>query len=96
MSETRLIVVALVGLLLPTAMMQSQRDLASTESTSKLPSTTDRTTSAVLKPAETTSGEEDILISIYFTIASVAPCFHLSPFTCKKFFVVTLTSNDKS
>ena len=72
MSETRLIVVALVGLLLPTALMQSQRDLASTESTSKLPSTTDRTTSAVSKPAETTSGEEVILIliSIYNSLSS--------------------------
>ena len=70
MSATRLIVVALVGLLLPTAMMQSQRDLASTESTSKLPSTTDRTTSAVSKPAETTSGEEVILISIYNSLSS--------------------------
>ena len=79
MSATRLLVVALVGLLLPTALMQSQRDLASTESTSKLPSTT----SAVSKPAETTSGEEDILISIYnyIHVASVAPWFHLSPFT---------------
>ena len=70
MSETRLIVVVLVGLLLPTALMQSQRDLASTESTSKLPSTTDRTTSAVSKPAETTSGEEVILISIYNSLSS--------------------------
>ena len=74
MSATRLLVVALVGLLLPTAMMQSQRDLASTESTSKLPSTTDRTTSAVSKPAETTSGEEDILISNYYNSLS-SPMF---------------------
>ena len=95
MSETRLIVVALVGLLLPTALMQSQRDLASTESTSKLPSTTDRTTSAVLKPAETTSGEEDILISIQFPQLP-RPMFSFIAIYLQEIFRTTLTSSDKS